>query len=269
MEAKVIAVRPDLVDLAREVVGEDPFGRVNDGTRFQQPAIFCAALAGWECLRGLELEPAALAGHSLGEIVALTAAGALEESDALRLVAARGRLMQEAGDSSGETGMLAVRTSRDRIEGLSNTLGLTLANDNAPEQVVIAGPLDALGHAAERLRGDGIRSVRLPVAGAFHSPAMDSAADGLAAEVAAIGIRTPRIPVYSCLTAAPFDDIAAGLVDGLTRPVHWLDTMRAMQADGIDRFVETGPGKVLTGLVRKSLKGVEALTAADLKAAYA
>src|SRR4051812_7967952 len=103
MRELVGRLRPDLLELAPPPVGEDPFERVDDGTRFAQPAIFCAALAGWESLKG-ELRPDVLAGHSLGEITALVAAGALSDADALHLVAARGRLMQEAG---GQGGMLA------------------------------------------------------------------------------------------------------------------------------------------------------------------
>src|SRR4051794_32798768 len=130
MRELVERLRPDLLELAPEAVGEDPFERVDEGTRFAQPAIFCAALAGWESLKEEELRPALLAGHSLGEVTALAAAGALSDADALRLVAARGRLMQEAG---GRGGMMAVRAAAPEIGQTAAKHGLAVANDNSPE----------------------------------------------------------------------------------------------------------------------------------------
>ena len=247
--------RPDLLDLAQREVGPDLFERAADGTRWAQPAIFCAALAGWQSMRE-EVEPDAMAGHSLGEITALVAADAIGAEDGLRLVAARGRLMQEAAEETGDGGMTAVRArddNRDAIAEVAAEAGVQIANDNAPDQLVLSGAVSALDTAEALLKERGIRGKRLPVAGAFHSPLMEPAVEPFRAAVEAIEIGEPRVPVYSCVTAEPFDDVRVRLVEAITHPVRWLDVMRALDARGVTEFVETGPGKVLTNLVKKAL----------------
>ena len=258
MQEQVEAHRPDLLELARSEVSDDLFDRAAEGTRWAQPAIFCAALAGYEQLKG-RFEAALMAGHSLGEISALVAAGALEAGDGLRLVAARGRLMQEAAEETGDGGMLAVRArERAPVEQVAARTGLSLANDNAPDQLVLSGATAALDEA-ERLLGERkVRAKRLPVAGAFHSPLMQPAVEAFRRLVAQTHVSEPRIPVMSCVTAAPFEDVRTQLVEAITRPVRWTDVLRALQARGATHFVETGPGRVLTGLTRKTLEGVEA-----------
>jgi len=258
MREQVERNRPDLLELARTEVSDDLFERAAEGTRWAQPAIFCAALAGWEVLKETH-EPDFMAGHSLGEIGALTAAGALGAEDGLRLVAARGRLMQEAAEETGDGGMLAVR-ARDRtsVEEVAQETGLSIANDNAPDQVVLSGALAALDDA-ERLLGERkVRAKRLPVAGAFHSPLMEPAVEPFRQIVERVEVREPRVPVLSCVTAAPFADVREQLVQAITQPVLWTDVLRALRELGATRYVETGPGRVLTGLVRKSLEDVEA-----------
>lgn len=265
MRSDVERLRPDLLEPCADLVGEDPFARVSEGTRFQQPAIFCASLAGWERVRS-EVSPVALAGHSLGELAALVAGGALDESDGLRLVVARGRLMQEAGEQRGG-GMLAVKGGREDVEPLLESSEARIANDNAPKQVILSGPEAALEEVAEELRSEGVRSRSLPVAGAFHSPAMEPAVEAFRAEVASVEFHEPSIPVISCVTARPSPDPADTLVDGLTSPVRWVETLQALYGRDIRRFVETGPGEVLTGLVKRTLEDVEALTALELEPA--
>lgn len=248
--------RPDLLELALAEVAPDLFDRAAEGTRWAQPAIFCAALAGFEQLRG-RYEPDAMAGHSLGEISALVAADALSAEDGLRLVAARGRLMQEAGDG----GMMAVRTregDRGPVEEVAAATGVSIANDNAPDQLVLSGSLDALDSAEEQLRERRIRAKRLPVAGAFHSPLMEPAVGPFRALFNEIEIGEPSVPVLSCVTAEPFDDVRERLVQAITHPVRWLDVMRALDSRGVTTYIETGPGKVLTNLIRKSLDGANA-----------
>ena len=267
MREQVEAHRPDLLELACAEVSDDLFERADEGTRWAQPAIFCAALAGYEVLRD-RYDPALMAGHSLGEISALVAAGALEAEDGLRLVAARGRLMQEAADETGDGGMLAVR-ARERapvVEVAADT-GLALANDNAPDQLVLSGATAALDEAERLLRERRVRSKRLPVAGAFHSPLMEPAVEPFRALVEQVSVAELRVPVMSCVTAEPFDDVRARLVEAITRPVRFTDVLRALQARDATHFVETGPGRVLSGLARKTLDGVEA--EAPLEAARA
>lgn len=256
MRESVERLRPDLLELAESEVGPDLFERAAEGTRWAQPAIFCAALAGFEQLRG-RYEPDAMAGHSLGEISALVAAEALSAEDGLRLVAARGRLMQEAGDG----GMMAVRTregDRGPVEEVAAATGVSIANDNAPDQLVLSGSLDALDSAEEQLRERRIRAKRLPVAGAFHSPLMEPAVEPFRALFNEIEIGEPSVPVLSCVTAEPFDDVRERLVQAITHPVRWLDVMRALDSRGVTTYIETGPGKVLTNLIRKSLDGANA-----------
>jgi [acyl-carrier-protein] S-malonyltransferase len=260
--------RPELLELARAEVGDDLFERAEQGTRWAQPAIFCAALAGYDLLRD-RVEPDLMAGHSLGEIAALAAADALTAEDGLRLVAARGRLMQAAADR-GEGGMLAVRArERAAVDRIADECGLTVANDNAPDQLVLSGSLQGLEAGEERLREAGVRTKRLPVAGAFHSPLVEPAVEPFRAVVLETAFREPRVPVLSCVTAAPFDEVRERLVQAITHPVRWLDVMRALQERGVSRFVETGPGRVLANLVRKSLQGVEADAPLAMEAANA
>jgi [acyl-carrier-protein] S-malonyltransferase len=263
MRADVERVRPDLIAKAANAVGDDPFKRAEESTRYQQPAIFCAALAGWEHVR--EQDPGVVAGHSLGELTALVAAGALDEADGLRLVATRGRLMAGAAEANGG-GMMAVRASRDEVEGPISGTGAHVANDNAPRQVVLAGSEAALDAAARALETEGVRSRRLAVRGAFHSPAMRPAVDRFRAEVKAVKLREPGVPVVSCVTARPGGDARAALVDALTSPIRWVETLHALHDLGARRFVESGPGAVLTGLVRRTLGDVEALAPRDLEA---
>jgi [acyl-carrier-protein] S-malonyltransferase len=267
MRDEVAARRPDLLALAREVLGEDPFARVEDGTRYAQPAIYCASLVGWERLREAGVEAVAHAGHSLGEVAALVAAGALSAEDGLRLVATRGRLMQESGERSGDGSMLALLGSgaAERAHEVAEPAGLTVANDNAPNQVVLSGAVAAFGQAEELARGAGLRAVRLPVTGAFHSPFMAEALPDFQAALDAVALREPDLTVVSSITTEPFDDVRARLADALTRPVRWRETLLALHARGIERFVEAGPGKVLTGLVKRTVPGAEALAAEQLE----
>ena len=253
MRKQVERYRPDLVLLARAAVGDDPFERAGESTRFAQPAIFCASLAGWRRLRDT-LQPDVMAGHSLGEVAALVAAGALSAEDGLHLVAARGRLMERAAAGAGAGGMLAVRTAdRAELRALADDAGLTVANDNAPEHVVLSGPDESLDRVERVFRARGVRSRRLDIRGAFHTPAMESAVPQFRQLLYGMDVRQPAMPVYSGVTGKEFDDVREQLAQALVKPVRWLDVMRAMHARGVTRFVETGPGRVLTGLVENAL----------------
>ncbi len=261
MREAVEQVRPDLLQLAIEIVGEDPFPRAEDGTQFAQPAIFCASLAGWTALgrpRGHYM-----AGHSLGELAALVAAAAVSERDGLALVALRGRLMHEAGERAGDGGMLALlgAGAAERAPELAEAHGLAVANDNSPQQVVLSGARSALPEAASAARELGLRAMALPVTGAFHSPMMASAVPEFAAALERVPISEPRVTVVSAVTAAPFDDVRRRLAEALTMPVRWRQTLLALHELDAERFVEVGPGRVLTGLVKRTLRDVELVSA--------
>jgi [acyl-carrier-protein] S-malonyltransferase len=266
MRDEVAAARPDLLALAAEIVGEDPFVRVDDGTHFAQPAIYCASVVGFERLRDAGATAVAYAGHSLGEVAALVAAEALSAEDGLRLVAVRGRLMQESGERAGDGSMLALlgKGAAEHAPAVAAAAGLTVANDNAPNQVVLSGARAAFGTAIEAARERSLRALALPVTGAFHSPAMAGARPALEAALAEIDFRPPAVTVISSITTAAFDDVRARLADALTLPVRWRETLLALRAQGVERFVETGPGTVLTGLVKRTVPDAEALPAAEL-----
>jgi [acyl-carrier-protein] S-malonyltransferase len=269
MRERVAAARPDLLSAVTRAVGEDPFPRVEESTRFAQPAILCASLAAWSAHRP---QADLLAGHSLGEIGALAAAGSLTEEDALRLVAARGRLMDEAGLAAGGDGSMIAIVGRGAAEAapeIAAETGLSVANDNAPEQVVLSGARSAFSAAKEQAKTHKLRAIELPVAGAFHSPMMASAVPELRAVLARTDVRPPRITVVSAVTAAPIEDVRATLADAIVKPVRWRETLHALYEHGARRFVEIGPGRVLTGLVRRTLNDVEAGVADEPEVAHA
>ena len=261
MHESVASIRPDLLSLAVTVVGTDPFPLAEEGTMYAQPAIFCASLAGWNAMGSPEGD--FMAGHSLGELGALVAAGCLTERDGLELVALRGRLMQEAGERAGDGGMLALlgAGAAEHAESLAEAHGLAVANDNSPQQVVLSGARAALPGAATAARELGLRPMELPVTGAFHSPMMAGAVPEFAAALDRVEIESPRVTVLSAVTAEPFDDVRRRLVEALTMPVRWRETLLALHARGAERFVEVGPGKVLTGLAKRTLRDVELVNA--------
>jgi malonyl CoA-acyl carrier protein transacylase len=264
MRDTVAAVAPDLLEAAIAVVGADPFLRVEEGTAFAQPAIFCASLAGWRSLDAAERETASFfAGHSLGELGALVAAGCLSETDGLELVALRGRLMQEAGESAGAGGMVAVlgRDAAAQAPELAAAHGLAVANDNSPQQVVLSGARAALPDAAAAAEALGLRAMILPVTGAFHSPMMESAIPEFRAALERVAVSPGRGTVVSAVTAEPVDDVRRRLLEALTRPVRWREVMLALQGLGADRFLEVGPGRVLVGLAKRTVAHVELVSA--------
>jgi malonyl CoA-acyl carrier protein transacylase len=258
MRDTVAEVRPDLLALAEEIVGEDPFARAEEGTKFAQPAIFCASLAGWETLGRPSGE--FMAGHSLGELAALVAAGYVREREGLELVALRGRLMQESGERAGDGGMLALvgRGAAEHATEIASAHGLSVANDNSPQQVVLSGDRAGFAGASEAAQDLGLRAMELPVTGAFHSPMMAEAVPEFTAALEQVEVSSPRgVTVLSAVTAAPFEDVRAQLAQALTMPVRWREVLLAMRELGAKRFVEVGPGKVLTGLVKRTLRDVE------------
>jgi malonyl CoA-acyl carrier protein transacylase len=248
-----------LLERGLELLGYDPFERLSEGTRYQQPALFLCSVAAWDTWRtGAEDEDAgeaiAAAGHSLGEYAALVAAGALQFDDAVTLVDERAAAMAEAGEQR-PGGMIAVLGGESRgVRALADRHGLVVANDNAPGQLVLSGPVDALDAVEEVAREEtGARARRLDVTGAFHSPLMEPAADRLRAALDHTPVSPMEIPVYSNGTAAPFGDVRAELAENLLRAVRWRETLLALRAAGVERFVELGPGAVLTGLVKRTL----------------
>ena len=249
----LVAATPGLLESCVELVGEDPFARVEESTRFAQPAIFCASMAAWS---RLDVRPRAAAGHSLGELAALTAAGVFSLDDALRLVVVRGRLMAGADDSGSMLALVGGEPA-DAAE-VAAAAGVTVANDNAPGQVVLSGDRDRLAQAEEAARERGIRALALDVAGAFHSPAMAPAVEPFRAALDEVQLGEPRFEVFSCATAAPFADVRDELASALVRPVRWRETVLALGEAGVESYVDVGPGKVLARLMKRISAGLKA-----------
>ena len=247
-------------DRGLELLGFDPFERLDEGTRFQQPAIFLCSVAAWDLYREEAPDEAgdvvAAAGHSLGEYTALVAAGVLAFDDAVPLVAERAAAMAEAGEQS-EGSMLAMLGGDDHaVRALATRLDLTIANDNAPGQLVLSGRRRR--HRAGRggrPRGDrrprpapaGQRRVPLAAHGARRRRAWPSRAGRGRARHPAASPSTPTAPRRRSPTCA------RELSENLLGPVRWRETLLALRAAGVERFVEHGPGAVLTGLVKRTL----------------
>lgn len=224
-------------------------------TDVTQPAIFLHSVILAKC--SPDFNPDMVAGHSLGEFSALTAVGALDFEDGLRLVAIRARAMQKACETSPGTMAAIIALPTEKVEEIcEQTAGTVVpANYNCEGQIVISGTHEAITEASAKMKEAGAkRALILPVGGAFHSPLMQSAAEELAAGIESVNFRSPVCPVYQNVTAQPTTDpevIKENLLAQLTAPVRWTQSVINMVSDGADSFVECGPGKVLQGLVSK------------------
>jgi malonyl CoA-acyl carrier protein transacylase len=254
-----IAVRPDLVQRAGELIGDDPFDRAAESTRYAQPAIFVASLAGWTELDDDVTDVAAMAGHSLGELSALVAAGALSAEDGLRLVVLRGRLMADAASAGPDGGMVALLGgSPATAQELAASHDCTIANDNAPGQLVLSGSTSAIEALLVPARATGFKTMVLDVAGAFHSPAMTAVEKPFRDALEDVEWTEPRVPVVSGFTAEPFRDIPRELARALVSPVRWREVMAALFARGAREFIDVGPGRVLQRLATRNRSALEA-----------
>ncbi|MCO6483934.1 MAG: ACP S-malonyltransferase [Flavobacteriales bacterium] len=225
-------------------------------TKVTQPAIFLHSVIKAKTM-GDAFRPDMVAGHSLGEFSALVAAGAMEFSDGLKLVAARANAMQKACESRPGTMAAILGMEDEKVEEVCASIDgvVVAANYNCPGQLVISGTVDAVNAACGALKAAGAkRALLLPVGGAFHSPLMEPARAELEDAIAYTPIHDPRCPIYQNVDAVGRKDparIKANLIAQLTAPVRWTQTMRNMLADGATNIVECGPGNVLQGLFKK------------------
>jgi len=228
-------------------------------TENTQPAILTMSTAAYRVLASRGIEPAFVAGHSLGEYSANVAAGTIAFADAVPLVRRRGRYMQEAVPV-GEGAMAAILgLDLDRVrqacEEAAEGEVVSPANINAPGQVVIAGATSAVRRASERAKALGAkRAIPLPVSAPFHCAMMKPAEERLAPELRALSVRSPRVPVVANVDAEPKRDGAAAieaLVRQVSAPVQWESVVRRLASEGVTTYVEVGPGRVLSGLVQK------------------
>ena len=224
-------------------------------TRVTQPAVFLHSMAAVAAAEAFT--PDMTAGHSLGELSALVAAGSLNFSDGLRLVSKRAEAMQKACEAEPSTMAAVLGLADEKVEEIcAETEGVVVAaNYNCPGQLVISGSVPAVEAAAAKLKEAGARrALILPVGGAFHSPLMQPAAAELKAAIEATEFHAPVCPVYQNVTAEASTDpqtIQKLLIEQLTAPVRWTQSVQKMVEDGASSFTELGPGKVLQGLIRK------------------
>jgi [acyl-carrier-protein] S-malonyltransferase len=268
---------------ANEVLGWDLDSLVSNGpqellteTQHAQPALYAVSFALWsEFASHCTRPPVAACGHSLGEYTALAAAGALEYFDGLRLVANRGEAMAAAAEQepSGMAALLgadvalaeAVVTRRAKEGGR-----LSVASINAPGQIVLAGGIADLEWLEANAGDLGIRrAIRLKVAGAFHSPYMASAAELLTQALESVSFSDQAFDVYANATAGPTADPRATLIEQLTAPVRFAESLERIADDGVDTFVHIGPGDVTAGLAKRTVKGSNIKVVSSLEEAHA
>ena len=232
-------------------------------TKVTQPAIFIHSVAA--ALSAETFKPDMVAGHSLGEFSALVANQALSFEDGLKLVSKRAMAMQRACEINPSTMAAILGLDDDVVASICQSITeeiVVAANYNCPGQLVISGSMKGIDIACEKLKAAGAkRALPLQVGGAFHSPLMEPAKAELAAAINATNFKSPICPVYQNVNAKPSSDVATikqNLIDQLTSPVRWTQSVKAMVADGAKVFIECGPGKVLQGLVKKVEPSVEA-----------
>lgn len=261
----------ELFEKANEVLGYSITDIMFNGTeedlkqtKVTQPAVFLHSVITALCLD--DFNPDMVAGHSLGEFSALTAAGALSFEDGLRLVYARAMAMQKACEAAPSTMAAIIALPDDVIEKVCAEISkdgnvVVPANYNSPGQVVISGNVEAIKEACVKLKEAGAkRALPLSVGGAFHSPLMEMARIELAKAIEVAPVSTPICPVYQNVDAKPHTDpkeIKENLLKQLTSPVRWTQSVINMINDGMTEFVECGPGQVLTGLIGRIQKSLE------------
>ena len=262
----------DLFVEASDILGVDMWAMTQEGpiealsqTENTQPALLIAGVAAWRVWQKLGgLNPSIMAGHSLGEYTALVAAGSISFADGVALVRDRGRYMQEAVPE-GEGGMAAIIGLEDQqvinvcAEVAENDV-LQAVNFNAPGQVVIAGSAAAIQRAAPAMKEAGAkRALPLPVSIPAHSALMSPASARLAERLTGIDVKVPAIPVlHNCNVqiAQTADEVKSNLVSQIDSPVRWVESVVLMHQQGVDSFIESGPGKVLGGMIKRIIKGV-------------
>ncbi|NCC53460.1 MAG: [acyl-carrier-protein] S-malonyltransferase [Spartobacteria bacterium] len=266
MAAGVLERFPDcrgMFDEAGEILGYDLAALCAEGPQElltqsdrAQPAIFVVSAACYAMYKetASDFECAMTAGLSSGEWTALYAANVLSFGEVVRVLAARGKFMQEACEEQ-KGGMLSViGLNAEQVEKVALDAGLEMANFNSQEQIVLSGPVERIERAVQIAKDAGAkRAIPLNVAGAFHSSMMNSAAEKLAEFLAPITFSAPSMPVISNVTARPHeaDTIRELMVKQVNSPVKFVDSVLWMQSAGVDSLVECGPGKVLSGLVKR------------------
>jgi len=251
-----------LFDRANEILGYDLTGICFEGPQEElnksnhaQLGIFVASVAAYKAMELKQpLEYDLLAGHSLGEWTALHVAGVVSFEECIKVLKARGEFMQAACEENPGAMLAVMNLDGDVLVEISRQAGCHVANFNSLSQTVLSGTAESIDQAEGLVKEAGAkRAVRLPVAGAFHSPLMQPAADRMEAFLAGLQLGEPGVPVLSNVTAEVHDPAAirTNMVKQITSSVQWVASVRKMAADGVEEIVECGPGKVLAGLIKR------------------
>lgn len=267
---------PEVFATASDVLGVDAAELCTSGrsgsadletTRWAQPAVLVCGVAAFRILTERGESFVAAAGHSVGEYAALVSAGALSITDALRVISVRAEATEDAGRSTPGAMAAVMRIEREAVDEICEREGVALAAENGPGQFVVSGPVANLRRAIEALATVGAVSRRLDVSAAFHSPVMAAAAGRLEPALDGVTFDRPRFDVWSPTTAAPVRtaaEIRTVLIDQLTSPVRWRETIEHVSARHGPLFCDLGPGRVVAGLTRRIVKGAEIRTLEDL-----
>ncbi|MCR5557180.1 MAG: ACP S-malonyltransferase [Butyrivibrio sp.] len=241
-------------------------------TENTQPCLFLADIAAALALMDKGVNPDAVAGFSLGETVAMAVSGALTKDQAFKLVCKRGQLMQKAANAK-EGSMIAVlKMDKDQLESLCDEIGVYPVNYNCPGQIVVSGEAEKIDRLKDVLKEKSVRFIELAVGGPFHTPFMETASKGLKKELKSnklYNINKTYIPLYANKTAKPYtaekEDIIDTFSEQISNSVRWEETLLNMAGDGVDTFIECGPGKTLSGFVKRTVPGAKILNVSDIE----
>lgn len=267
----------DVYERASEIVGFDLAEKINNSTEeelaktvYSQPAIMATSLVALEAMKINGVTFSAVAGHSLGEYAAMVASGVLSFEDGFKVIKARASAMQKAAEKSGGAMYAVIGKTAEEIEQVCAEIDgyVVPVNYNSSAQTVIAGETEAAEKAAAKFAEMGAKAVKLGVSSAFHSKLMQPAAEEFAPAIADIKFNKPNVEFYSNLIGGlqtDFEDMPVKLAKHIVSPVRFTSELAALQAAGYENFIELGPNKVLTGLVKKTLKDVNAANVENVK----
>ena len=267
----------DVYERASEILGFDLAKKINESaeeelakTVYSQPAIMATSLVALEAMKINGVDFSAVAGHSLGEYAAMVASGILSFEDGFKVIKARAAAMQKAAELNSGAMYAIIGKSAEEIEQVCSEIDgyVVPVNYNSAAQTVIAGETAAAEKAAEKFTEMGAKAVKLGVSSAFHSKLMQPAAEEFAPAISGITFNKPNVEFYSNLTGGlqtDFEDMPEKLARHIVSPVRFTSELAALQAAGYENFIELGSGKVLTGLVKKTLKGVNAANVENVK----
>lgn len=261
------AIRPGT--LSQMLAGTEEELKRTDNT---QPCLFLADIAGAMALCANGVEPDAVAGFSLGEVVALAVSGIMSKENAFKLVCKRGALMQKAAEKEKGSMVAVLKMDKKELEDICSEVGVYPVNYNCPGQVVVSGKDDRIEELKEKLSDKKARYIQLSVGGPFHTPYMKEASVELKKEAELnmlYNINKPYIPLYSNKTARPYptdtEEIIESFTEQISNSVNWEDTIKNMTEDGVDTFIECGPGKTLTGFVKRIAPQARTYNVCDLE----